>query len=512
MSADRQLSLDAKLSLDAAAESSPQSYFLRVDAIREEIESANTLEKVEMLFAKYPNYPRNMILPLMNYLSKKITNLEIMKHIATYLKLTREEVKYDNNCLLRAVCEHKHVKIADWLYNTFELTPFDLYDDNGAGFKNACSCGDLDMIKWMISIDRKHNKFFHEALILSLYRDNDDMFIYLVDIPEIKISLIRKAIIQVFNIMCDKNITRAKDIADKYNITDNEARVPDHASFTTICEKYDPEALSWFVDRFHYRLSDIAKNNYRLFTAACCSGTVENIQWIVNHFNIQKRVILSRKNDALFIICKHSNLPLLQWMISNFDITQSEFIGDQNGQLILALNKPEIIKWVLQKYDIAQHKKVNDIVKYSYDIGNIKLFSMLINYLHLTKKDIKKLGIKNFDARLVEATLIEIAIEPVLSMGRAYGTSDEQCENALLNCAENFAARDPDIHMDGCAAPATTESTHMDKCGTECTCDTLFSQKNARILIDTLKLNGRITTLPAKNEIEARAILKYIFE
>jgi hypothetical protein len=417
------------------------------ELIDAEINAADSPEKVDELLLKYPNFlceiivsheriiSRETIMRVLYFLSKNADQTDILKKIMAYFRIIRKEIVLRNNELLQTLCENGQVNTAKWLYEKYDLTPRDLYDNGASGFKSACNTGNIEIVKWMISVNKDQNKCHYECLTLALYRNHFHIFDYIVSSYNISPQSARKTIFKAFRALSGSgSIEYAKAIDSKFNITDMEVRWMNHAILNTMCEDQDIPAVSWFVTRFRYSILDISRKDYELLAIICSRAKIEILQWLVDHFNIQKRAITSNHSNVFYMICSYGRLDLLQWVISKFNITNNEIYGD-NFRILLSTESMKTIRWVLKNFDISKHGKVNGMIRYAYDSGNLKLFCTLVNQLHLTRLEVRRLGITHFNERLVDKVMEEIAIEEI-----ADDTAGELVEAAVTNAIESVAA------------------------------------------------------------------------
>lgn len=78
-----------------------------------------------------------------------IGHLELAQWVSVHFGLTAADARANHNTALRQACAYGHVGTAKWLTAHFGLTAKDVRSDNNWAFCNACKYGNLESAQWM---------------------------------------------------------------------------------------------------------------------------------------------------------------------------------------------------------------------------------------------------------------------------------------------------------------------------------------------------------------------------
>ncbi len=245
-----------------------------------------------------------------------------------------------------------HLEIIKWLYDDLKM---DIHANDDEVFKSACSNGQIEIVKWLISIDTFNPDEGFKLACINGYFD----IAQLLYSPDIKI--------EIFKTVCiNGHLEVAKWLHNKSPENSFTMEL-----FSIVCLNEHLEMVKWL-----YSISTITININELFRNVCQNGHVEVAKWL---FNLCAGTIdIHIHRDQLFrLVCQKGNFGVISWLylLGGIDIhmynDQIIKIAGRNGHI-------EIVKWIYT-LDETVFSKMSDFLHIVCKHGRIEIVKWLFS-------------------------------------------------------------------------------------------------------------------------------------
>jgi len=207
--------------------------------------------------------------------------------------LTAEQVRADNNKVLRWACKHGQLEVAQWLTDRFQLTADDARAENNEALRLACKYGHLEMAQWL---------------------------------------------------------------TDRFQLTAEDARAHHNEALRMACKYGHLEVAQWLTDRFQLTTKDLWTHHNGVLRWACRHGHLAVAQWLTDRFQLTADDARVWQNDAFLWACEYGHLEVAstckglwqevawnseylaetQWLTVRFELTSDDARMFENEALRMA--------------------------------------------------------------------------------------------------------------------------------------------------------------------------------
>lgn len=277
-------------------------------------------------------------------------DVEVVTLLNRHYELDRAFVSqttpYHDHQMFLTTCFYRHLDMARWLAERFELTREEAQAYKA--FRFACSRGEEALAVWLmdhfrVDVYPEHGPWHHKiAPMLALQSGNLGLIEKIADRFNLVPTTVREGARLAVAAGSSGEVGVFKWVSERYSLQRKHVSLNSWPLVRTACRRGYLGLLRHLVSTYDIGGKSVRVQNNAAFRRACTQGHLEVAKWLAKKFSMTAEDARSQENDALRGSCTRGHLNVATWLVRNFDLTHEDVRAFGDAAMRGALRKAHV--------------------------------------------------------------------------------------------------------------------------------------------------------------------------